>query len=88
MLLSLYEKPFNNELGPDLNAFLFQNYLIGTDQKIKERIQLTIEKYEPSVKIKNLNINTDSNLIKINLEYFLSGNVPLSTINLTMEKSR
>ena len=31
MLLGLYEKPFINDLGPNITGFMFDNYLIGSD---------------------------------------------------------
>jgi len=88
MLMSLYEKPFNNELGADLRGFMFQNYITGTDQKIEERIRAVVTKYESGVSIKTLNVSTtDKNEITINLEYYFSGNTS-STIGITLGRTR
>lgn len=88
MLMSLYEKPFNNELGADLRGFMFQNYITGTDQKIEERIRAVVTKYESGVSIKTLNVSTtDKNEITINLEYYFSGNTP-TTLGITLGRTR
>jgi len=77
MLLGLYEKPFINDLGPNITGFMFENYLIGSDAKLKTKIKNVITKYEKRVKIKNLNVvvNESSNSIDIQLEYYFSGNL-------------
>lgn len=88
MLMSLYEKPFNNELGADLRGFMFQNYIIGTNQKIEERIRAVVTKYESGITIKTLNVfTTDKNEITINLEYYFSGNTP-TTLGITLGRTR
>jgi len=88
LLLGSYEKPFNNNLGPDLNGFIFQNYIIGTEKKIEERIRTTLKQYEPGLNIKNLSVYpNDKNQIMIDLEYYFTGNVP-KNISLTMERTR
>ena len=77
MLLGLYEKPFINDLGPNITGFMFENYLIGSDAKLKTKIKNVITKYEKRVKIKTLNVivNESSNSIDIQLEYYFSGNL-------------
>ena len=77
MLLGLYEKPFINDLGPNITGFMFDNYLIGSDAKLKTKIKNVIAKYEKRVKIKTLNVvvNESSNSIDIQLEYYFSGNL-------------
>lgn len=77
MLLGLYEKPFINDLGPNITGFMFDNYLIGSDAKLKTKIKNVITKYEKRVKIKTLNVvvNESSNSIDIQLEYYFSGNL-------------
>jgi len=88
MLMSLYEKPFNNELGADLRGFMFQNYITGTDEKIRERIRAVVTKYESGIRIKTLNVSTtDKNEITINLEYYFSGNTP-TTLGITLGRTR
>jgi phage baseplate assembly protein W len=88
LLLGSYEKPFNNNLGPDLNGFIFQNYIIGTEKKIEERIRTTLKQYEPGLNIKNLSVYpNDKNQIMIDLEYYFTGNIP-KNISLTMERTR
>jgi phage baseplate assembly protein W len=89
LLTALYEKPFNNDLGADLNSFLFENYILGNNEKIVERIRLVLNAYEPSINIKNLYAEKDvrDNQVKIFLEYYYTGN-NINTMSLVLERSR
>lgn len=88
ILTSIYEKPFNSELGANINAFLFANYVIGTDEKIAERIKFIIKKYEPGIKLKSVIVRgADSNTLSVTIEYFYTEDV-LNNLMITMERRR
>jgi hypothetical protein len=39
LLLSLYEKPFNSDLGPNIRGFLFENYILNSNKYLEEKIK-------------------------------------------------
>jgi phage baseplate assembly protein W len=89
LLLNLYEKPFNDDLGPDLKSYLFSNYLINSNKYLKDRIKTIIVRYESRVKIKNITVkgNSDNNSIDIYIEYYFTGET-VNSLSLTLERAR
>lgn len=90
LLLGLYEKPFNENLGPNIMGYMFENYIVGTDVLIKQKITNIIKQYEPGIIIKSLNINAESNKnnININLEYYFTGNSKNNNLSISLERTR
>ena len=37
ILLNIFEKPFNNDLGPNIRGYLFENYVIDSERFLQER---------------------------------------------------
>jgi len=73
------ERFFNPYLGSKVSRSLFENMDVGTASIIKEEIQLTIENYEPRVKLikvdcipdydnNNYNVTVTYNIIGIDLD--------------------
>lgn len=89
LLLNLYEKPFNDDLGPDLKSYLFSNYLINSNKYLKDRITNIIRKYESRVRIKEIVVKADSenNSIDIYVEYYFTGET-INNLSLTIERVR
>jgi hypothetical protein len=89
LLLSLYEKPFNSDLGPNIRGFLFENYILNSNKYLEEKIKNIIQKYEPRVKVKQIDVkpDVDSNAISVNVEYFVSGSRTQDLL-LTLERTR
>jgi hypothetical protein len=89
LLLGLYEKPFNSDLGPNLRGYLFENYIFNSNKYLEDRIKQIILRYEPRVRIKRIEVksNEDNNAIDIQIEYYYSGETTES-ISLSVERTR
>lgn len=87
--LCLYEKPFNDDLGPDLKSYLFSNYIISSNKYLRDRITNIIKKYESRVRLKNVAVkaNSDENKIEIYVEYYYTGET-VDNLSLTLERLR
>lgn len=89
MLLGLYEKPFNSDLNVNIRGFMFENYLIDADKELKDKIIRIINKYEPRIKIKLVDVvaKPDSNKIDISIEYYYTENKQ-ETLKFSLERTR
>jgi predicted component of type VI protein secretion system len=56
---------------------------------LEEKIKNIIQKYEPRVKVKQIDVkpDVDSNAISVNVEYFVSGSRTQDLL-LTLERTR
>ena len=89
MLLGLYEKPFNSDLNVNIRGFMFENYLIDADKELKDKIIRIINKYEPRIKIKLVDVvaKPDSNKSDISIEYYYTENKQ-ETLKFSLEETR
>lgn len=61
-----YERPFNPRIGAGLKEFLFENIDVVTALSIKERIETTIENYEPRARLEFVEVVADPDYNKYN----------------------
>ena len=89
LLLGLYEKPFNSDLGPNLKGYLFQNYIFNSNKYLQDRIKQILLKYEPRIRIKRISVEEiiDRNSINIEIEYYFTGETT-EFISLSIERTR
>jgi|APGre2960657373_1045057.scaffolds.fasta_scaffold15285_3 phage baseplate assembly protein W len=89
MLLSLYEKPFNPDLGANIRGYLFENYILNTNKYLEDRIRSVILKYEPRIQIKTVNVipNENNNTLDVYIEYYFSGQ-SIETFSVNLERTR
>ena len=86
------ERPFNNDLGSNLSALLFEPMDYGVAAQIKNEITSTIENYEPRIGIIDLNVEPlfNENSFDVHLEFTIRGrddNVPLE-INFLLQRTQ
>ena len=69
------ERFFNPYLGSKVSRSLFENMDVGTASIIKEEIQLTIENYEPRVKVIKVEVipDFDNNNYNVTVTYDIIG---------------
>jgi phage baseplate assembly protein W len=85
VLLNHYEKPFHPDIGCDIYKSLFENMNEpGLKFTMEDYITETIEKYEPRVELKKVNIlfQEDQNNVEITI-YFVPVNA-VDTVSMTM----
>jgi phage baseplate assembly protein W len=89
MLLSLYEKPFNPDLGANIRGYLFENYILNSNKYLEDRIRTVIVKYEPRIQIKTVNVipNENNNTLDVYIEYYFSGQ-SIETFSVNLERTR
>ena len=68
---NFYERPFNPEIGTDLNRLLFENSDPTLIADIRDAIHEVVENYEPRVRIRQLIVEdlSDQNGIRIQMYY-------------------
>lgn len=85
-----YERPFQPYLGSDIRDLLFENFTPLTSILIKDAIKLTLENFEPRIKVQNIVVDedVDNNGINVTLTYvILNTNEPIIT-SLFLERIR
>ena len=64
-----YEKPFNPEFGSNIRALLFQPFGRNSADRLRDEMRLSIENFEPRVKIQSIlidpNLDTQEYNVKI-----------------------
>jgi phage baseplate assembly protein W len=78
ILTKNYERPFHPEIGSQVSALMFENFIPSTIVAIERSIRNTIEKFEPRANILNVQIVDNSDLNAIDIEVtFILNNVAL-----------
>ena len=90
LLTNFYERPFQPNLGSNINKLLFEPVNSLTSGNLKEDIRNVITNYEPRVGIDEIVVtpNEDENAYNITLQFYIGNNTSPTTINLILERSR
>ena len=85
-----YERPFNPDLGSNLDALLFEMVSPLTSIAIQKEIQLTIENYEPRAIVKSIIVNAkpDQNAYDVTLNFYIQNATLPTTVTLLLERNR
>ena len=75
LLTNHFERPFNPDLGSNINALLFELVSPLTANALKNEIITTIKNYEPRVDLINIEINPnyDNNEFNVTIKYYIVG---------------
>ena len=85
------ERPFNPELGSNVNRLLFEQNDEITGTVIKDEIQLTIEKFEPRVRLNEVTVKPepDGHNFDVTIQYYIVGiDVPAQELRFVLEPTR
>ena len=84
------EIPFRPEIGSDLHRILFEPMDFLTTDLLRDIITDTIRKYEPRVRLENVEIqpNYDQNSYDLSLYFYVIGIYTPITFNLTLQRLR
>ncbi len=84
------DRLFNNTLGSDLNALLFENAGPATEQLVADYIRQTIENYEPRAALIDILVNTevDDHLVNVTIVFRVINNSEPVVLELVLNRIR
>ena len=90
LLTNFYERPFQPDLGSNINAILFEPATSLTAGILDTEIRNVISNYEPRVQIDGLTVkpNLDGNTFLIDLSFYIGNNTSPTAVNLILQRSR
>jgi len=85
-----YERPFNPDLGANLNALLFEPISPLTSSALETEITNTIKNYEPRASIQSVVVNSqpDYNAYNVTSSFFIENSTLPTTVTLLLERNR
>jgi phage baseplate assembly protein W len=85
-----YERPFNPDLGANLNALLFEPISPLTSSALETEITNTIKNYEPRASIQSVEVTSqpDYNAYNVTLSFFIENSTLPTTVTLLLERNR
>lgn len=90
LLTSYYERPFHSEIGAPIRQLLFEIPGPMNREMIKRAVQDTVANYEPRVQLLNVEVkyDPDNNNVDILLEFRVLNSPNITTLELTLERTR
>jgi phage baseplate assembly protein W len=90
LLTNHYERLFKPSMGGNLRRLLFEPMDDLTSIQIRDEIELTINNYEPRVKLEGIEVVPDYDLQQYNvsLTFFIANNPEPITLSLFLERVR
>ena len=90
ILTKNYERPFHPEIGSQVSALIFENFIPSTITALEKSIETTIRKFEPRARILDIQINdnSDKNAIDIEVTFALSNTEEPITVATTISRAR
>jgi phage baseplate assembly protein W len=90
VLTNHYEKPFQPEIGSNIQKLLFENMDNITASAISREIEQTITNFEPRVKLISINVspNFDNNAFSVGMEFYIINRTEPITIQFFLERVR
>jgi phage baseplate assembly protein W len=90
ILTKNYERPFHPEIGSQVSALIFENFIPSTITALEKSIETTIRKFEPRARILDIQINdnSDKNAIDIEVTFALSNTEEPITVSTTISRAR
>lgn len=90
LLTNFYERPFQPNLGSNLDKLLFEPVNNLTASLLKSDIENTITNYEPRVTLDYVlvNPNVDQNAYTVTIQFYVGNNTSPTAVNLLLQRSR
>ena len=90
LLTNHYERPFQPELGSNINALLFEPISPITSSSLQTEIENMITNYEPRALLKSVNVNAqpDQNAYEVSLEFYIQNATLPTTVTILLERNR
>jgi len=85
-----YERPFNPNLGSNIDTFLFENISVMTGVSIQKEIESVIQNYEPRAIIQEIKVTprNDKNAYDVSLSFYIENATSPTTVTLLLERNR
>lgn len=83
------ERPFQNNVGSRVTALLFEPYDVFTGEAIKDEIYSTLNKLEPRISVKGVDVRDgyDTNEIEVKVRYSIIGEQIVKEVDFVLEKA-
>ena len=90
LLTNYYEKPFQPNIGSNIDKLLFEPVNSLTAGLIADEIKTVVTNYESRVKIDNITVspNIDGNSFTASVRFFIGNNTSPTAVNLFLQRSR
>lgn len=90
LLTNHYERPFNPDLGSNINTLLFEPVSPLTSSSLEFEIQSVIENFEPRAQLKSVVVsaNPDQNAYNVTLEFYIQNATLPTVVTLLLERNR
>jgi len=90
LLTNFYERPFQPELGSNINALLFENITPITASIIETEIQNVLQNFEPRATISQITVQAleDKNAFFASVTFFIGNNTSPTAVNLLLQRDR
>ena len=90
LLTGFYERPFQPNLGSNLNKLLFEPADQLTSNLIESEVRNVISNFEPRITVNTINvtISPDENSFNLSMTFFVGNNTRATTVTLLLQRSR
>ena len=90
LMTNHYEKPFNPDIGSNMNTLLFEPIGSLTASQLSTTIRTTINNYEPRVILKDVVVSTmeERNAYNVTITFFLENATQATTLSIILERNR
>ena len=83
-----YERPWQPNLGSNVDAYLFENVDSLTLSALESEIRNVIQNHEPRVTVDTVKVVSYLNSIYVSMSFYLENDTELTVITLELEKTR
>ena len=85
-----YERPFNPELGSNIDTLLFEMVSPLTAVALQKEVKDVIKNYEPRAIVKDITVSPDpdKNAYSLTLTFYIENSTLPTTVNLLLERNR
>jgi phage baseplate assembly protein W len=90
LLTKHFERPFNPDLGANIDSLLFEPISPITSSLLENEIKTTIQNFEPRARLHQINVtpNDDQNAYNVYLSFFIENATLPTTVTLLLERNR
>ena len=90
ILTNHYERPFQPDLGSNIQKLLFENMDSITASVLEREITQVIQNFEPRVRVSKVSVSPDfdNNKFSVGMEFYIVNRTEPITINFFLERAR
>jgi phage baseplate assembly protein W len=90
LLTKHYERPFNPDIGSNIDAILFEPISPVTATSLEKEVELVIKNYEKRAKLKEITIvpYPDKNSYDVTISFYIENATLPTSVTLLLERNR